>query len=60
MSVSEEKTFDVKLAFNGRTSSEDGYEGFHFVIVGSDEKGWVICQGLSWKEPVPEYPVNEI
>ncbi len=58
--VSEEKTFDVKLAFNGRTSSEDGYEGFHFVIVGSDEKGWVIFQGLSWNEPVSEYPVNEI
>ena len=40
----------VKLTFNGKEETMDGYSDFHFLI--SNKNGeWEICKGLSWLYP---------
>lgn len=58
VAVSNSKTYDVLLPFNGKAISPDGYEDFYFVIC--DEGGsWIVHQGLSWTEPYPENPTRD-
>lgn len=58
VTVSDSKTYQVSLAFNGKTTSEDGYDRFHFII--DNRNGdWSVFQGLTWAEPYPEYPEGD-
>ena len=58
VTVSDFRTYEVLLSFNGKTISADGYEDFHFVIDNKDDN-WKVLQGLSWAAPYPEDPTGD-
>lgn len=58
VTVSDFRTYEVLLSFNGKTISADGYEDFHFVIDNKDDN-WKVLQGLSWAAPYPEEPTGD-
>lgn len=58
VTVSDFRTYEVLLSFNGKTISADGYEDFRFVIDNKDDN-WKVLQGLSWAAPYPENPTGD-
>ena len=58
VTVSDFRTYEVLLSFNGKTISADGYEDFRFVIDNKDDN-WKVLQGLSWAAPYPEDPTGD-
>ena len=58
VTVSDFRTYEVLLSFNGKTISADGYEDFRFVIDNKDDN-WKVLQGLSWTAPYPEDPTGD-
>lgn len=58
VTVSDFRTYEVLLSFNGKTISADGYGDFHFVIDNKDDN-WKVLQGLSWTAPYPEDPTGD-
>jgi len=53
-----EETYIVNLSFNSLTKSQDGFGNFHFVIDNRTGE-WEIFEGLTWSEPLPEYPTGD-